>query len=179
MTQTSEEIKKQIAIFEDQLKILDRQKELVSEQIDKCKEELVKQDSERFWKPEVRELYIILDILGNIHETTNTGGTTDANLISHANCYKASEKELAIKDAAKIRARQIIQRTADHLHGKRYEFVKNKYNNHVRYINGNLSCAESSVNNTGNIYFESIEIAQKCLDLCKKEYEIFLDINGG
>lgn len=164
--------------FEEKLKELEKICNELVDKIDQLKKE--KQEAEkpknRFWKPEVNETYYSITYEGNIHKFFVSPHHSISNSILNANCYRESEKELAEKDAKRMQARQIIQRVADQLHGYRYEFKEGEFNNCVCYMSGLITAGRSTTVNEGNIYFESLKIAQKCLELCEAEYKILLGV---
>lgn len=167
--------------FEEEIKTLrENVDKYVSEIIEKI-ENLKKQKEEaekpkdHFWKTEKGQTYLFIRDF-EVEVTTNTKTVYDNKRIESANCYSLDEKEIAEKDAAKLRARQIIQRTADKLHGGRHFFDPMKYNYAVDVQWNKFRITNLDVTNTGAIYYKTKELAEQCLELCEAEYKILLGV---
>lgn len=161
--------------FEEEIKTLrenvDKYVSEITEKIEKLKKqkEEAEKPKDHFWKTEKGQTYLFIRDF-EVEVTTNTKTVYDNKRIESANCYSLDEKEIAEKDAAKLRARQIIQRTADKLHRYRYEYIDGKDN----YLIGDMKEVYYAEFKGSDIYFESIELAEECRDICKNEYEILL-----
>lgn len=167
--------------FEEKLKQLQEKYRSLGDEIDELI--IAKQEAEkpknRFWKPEVNETYYSITYEGNIHKFYASPHHSTSNSILNANCYRESEIELAEKDAKRMQARQIIQRTADHLHGERYDYEQDGINYIPFYSKdiGGFEIENSSFStNVGGIYFATKELAQRCLEDCEREYKILLGV---
>lgn len=158
--------------------LIAKHKEL-GEQIEALKNEMGNSgEIKRFWKPKIDETYIYITAMFGHSDTTMRDGEIDSRLTNAANCYKESEKELVEKDVARMKARQIIQRTADMLHGKRYEF-RYDFNNYAVWSSdkGTLIIGNWDQRMFGAIYFETKELAERCLKDCEAEYKILLGVS--
>ncbi len=129
-----------------------------------------------FWQPKENERYVYINDM--FHTNVTRWGPLDSRL-DEANCYHEDHISIANSDAKKIRARQIIQRTADYLHGFRMGLDHESESFAISYLynNSRFSVYKTTSVIRDCIHFASKEIAEECLRRCTKEFEILYEID--
>lgn len=131
-----------------------------------------------FWCPEIGEEYNY--IKANGERASKVADPLD-DIPQFANCYPTSDFDVCQDDARKLRAWRVIQRTADKLHGERYEpGIENNYFSFL-YSKWNLRFEVKEIHLHSDrlpfqITFRTEEIAHQCLKMCIDQYEELFDV---
>ena len=137
---------------------------------------------EKFWIPKKDQEFYSLDLWDGFGESgihctkiEFDDPETDKGLLHSGFIYRIEELELIEKDLEIIQARQRIQRCADMLHGgSRYRFSFGEKNYRVTYDRDpeNFDVDWDMESAYDAIYFNNQLLAEKCLELCRKDFEI-------
>jgi len=130
-------------------------------------EEINKKPEFSWWVPKLGEDCVVDEYY---YIDTATDGEDP---LYKANCYEFNAYGLDLRDYdfEAWKARQRIQRTADKLHGFRYEFQKDQANYFIRIDRDLCIDANTTMKIHFVIYFELEETAKECLELCRKDFE--------
>lgn len=129
-----------------------------------------------FWQPKEGDEFLhINDWFGVV----KTKWEMFDSKIDEANCYPMNQLEVAKLDAEKAGARQIIQRTADHLHGFRMGLDHESESFAISYLynESRFSVYKTTSVIRDCIYFASKAMAEECLSRCTKEFEILFGVD--
>lgn len=141
-----------------------------------------KQKKYSWWVPteEQETKTLSIDNDGDIIESCNVSSDDHFDAMkSIANVYSEEDEKLAYHDALAFAARQRIQRTADKLHGERYEFNWKSNNWEICLRESDVLKVENSVSyqNINAVYLASPKLARQCLDLCLADFEFLAGVD--